>query len=115
DGTQLHVLDQTLLPEREQWLALGDADAVAAAIARLAVRGAPLIGVAADYSVAMAVGVGDGWEAAAGRLRAARPTAVNLAWAVDRVAAAARAGGATAALAEAVAIEEAEHAASAAL
>jgi methylthioribose-1-phosphate isomerase len=115
DGTHLHVLDQTLLPETEQWLALEDADAVAAAIARLAVRGAPLIGIVAGYGVAMAVAADEDWEAAAARLRAARPTAVNLAWAVDRVTAAARTGGAAGARDEAAAIEEAEHAASRAI
>ncbi len=115
DGARLHLLDQTLLPGAEQWLVLDDADAVVAAIARLAVRGAPLIGVAAAYGVALAVAAGEPWEPAVARLRAARPTAVNLAWAVDRVAAAARAGGAGAARAEAAAIEQEEHAASAAL
>jgi methylthioribose-1-phosphate isomerase len=115
DGAQLSVLDQTALPEAERWLMLEDADAVAAAIARLAVRGAPLIGITAAYGVAMAVAAGGDWEAAAQRLRAARPTAVNLAWAVDRVVSAARAGGAAAAAAEAAAIEAQEHAASAAL
>lgn len=115
DGARLHVLDQTLLPAEERWLALDGADAVAAAIVRLAVRGAPLIGVAAAYGAAMEAAATASWEDGVARLRAARPTAVNLAWAVDRVAAAARAGGATAARAEAEAIEAAEHAASAAI
>jgi S-methyl-5-thioribose-1-phosphate isomerase len=117
DGERLHLLDQTLLPGAEVWLVLDDADAVSAAIARLAVRGAPLIGVAAGYGVVLAVAAGEPWEPAVARLRAARPTAVNLAWAVDRVAAAARAGGdsADAARAEAARVELEEHAASAAL
>ncbi len=115
DGRRLHALDQTALPDDERWLVLADADAVGDAIVRLAVRGAPLIGITAGYGVAMAVAAGNGWQDAAARLRAARPTAVNLAWAVDRVVAAAQAGDAGAALAEARAIEAEEHAASAAL
>jgi methylthioribose-1-phosphate isomerase len=112
DGARLHLLDQTRLPAALEWLVCDDADAVAGAIARLAVRGAPLIGVAGAYGVALEAARTDDWEAGAARLRAARPTAVNLAWAVDRVVAAARAGGAEAALAEARAIEAEEHAAS---
>jgi methylthioribose-1-phosphate isomerase len=112
DGTRLTVLDQTALPFAERELVLDGPDAVAAAIARLAVRGAPLIGIAAAYGVAMAVAAGDDLDRAAATLRDARPTAVNLAWAVDRVAAAARAGGAAAARAEAERIHAAEDAAS---
>ena len=96
DGEQLHIIDQTLLPAREEWLDLHGAGDTAAAIERLAVRGAPNIGIAAAYGLAMEVaridaGSGDGGdvEAAAAVLRDARPTAVNLAWAVDRVLAAA--------------------------
>jgi methylthioribose-1-phosphate isomerase len=85
DGTALRALDQTLLPGEERELVLRSADEVADAIRRLAIRGAPLIGVAAAYGVAMS----DDVDAAAEVLRAARPTAVNLAWAVDRVRAAA--------------------------
>jgi methylthioribose-1-phosphate isomerase len=88
DGRALHLLDQTALPFEERWLSPSDAAETAAAIRRLAVRGAPLIGVAAAYGLAMEVaaqpGLGAlerGWE----ELRAARPTAVNLAYAVDRV------------------------------
>ncbi len=98
DGRRLEVIDQTLLPGTEAWLALEGAQDTADAIRRLAVRGAPLIGVAAAYGLAMEVaaqpGLGAlerGWET----LRAARPTAVNLAHAVDRVRAAALAAGPT--------------------
>jgi methylthioribose-1-phosphate isomerase len=80
-GTTLEILDQTRLPHEEVVLSLETADDVADAIRHLAVRGAPLIGVAAAYGVVLA---GED-EAAVARLRAARPTAVNLAWAVDRV------------------------------
>jgi methylthioribose-1-phosphate isomerase len=125
DGRRLEVLDQTLLPWTEAWLALAGADDTADAIRRLAVRGAPLIGIAAAYGLAMEVagqpGLGSlehGWEL----LRAARPTAVNLAHAVDRVRAAALAAGvggddimAAAARAEAQRIHAEEDAASAAL
>src|SRR5436309_4172420 len=89
DGARLHVLDQTALPFAERELELTGADDVAEAIARLAVRGAPLIGIAAGYGLAMALAAGDDLERAAGVLREARPTAVNLGWAVDRVRAAA--------------------------
>jgi len=109
DGRRLAILDQTRLPGTEVWLALEGAGDTAQAIRRLAVRGAPLIGVAAAYGLAMEVarrpGLGtleDGWEV----LRAARPTAVNLAYAVDRVRAAALAAGA--ATMAAAAREEAE-------
>jgi methylthioribose-1-phosphate isomerase len=97
DGRRLAVLDQTRLPGAEVWLSLEGARDTAQAIRRLAVRGAPLIGVAAAYGLAMEVArepelgtLESGWEL----LRAARPTAVNLAYAVDRVRAAALAAGA---------------------
>jgi methylthioribose-1-phosphate isomerase len=88
DGRRLEVLDQTQLPATEAWLSLSGAEDTAEAIRRLAVRGAPLIGIAAAYGLAMEVarqpGLGSlerGWAT----LRQARPTAVNLAYAVDRV------------------------------
>jgi methylthioribose-1-phosphate isomerase len=122
DGECLHVLDQTWLPARERVLALSGAADTADAIRRLAVRGAPLIGVVAGYGLAMEVGREPGLGAldrGAEVLRAARPTAANLGWAVDRVAAAARAAGpagmAGASRAEAEAIEAENAAAGAAL
>jgi methylthioribose-1-phosphate isomerase len=119
DGERLAILDQTLLPHREQWITLEGAGDTADAIRRLAVRGAPLIGIAAAYGLAMEVARGDGdgdaAQAAMRELRAARPTAVNLAWAVDRVWAAAQAGGAGAARAEAERIEAEEERASVAI
>jgi methylthioribose-1-phosphate isomerase len=121
DG-RLEILDQTLLPGSETWLDLYDATDSAAAIARLAVRGAPNIGITAAYGLAMAIALDPCDEAvavAAGVLRASRPTAVNLAWAVDRVFAAVMAVAppqrAAAARAEAEAIHAAEDAASAAI
>ncbi|MGH2949096.1 MAG: S-methyl-5-thioribose-1-phosphate isomerase, partial [Solirubrobacteraceae bacterium] len=53
DGERLHVLDQTRLPAEEVVLTLAGAQDTAEAIRRLAVRGAPLIGVAAAYGLAM--------------------------------------------------------------
>ncbi len=109
DGQRLHVLDQTRLPAEEVVLELCGADDTAEAIRRLAVRGAPLIGVAAAYGAAMEIARNPDPGAALTRLAAARPTARNLAWAVERVAAAPDARSA----AEAIARED--EAASAAL
>ncbi len=96
DGRRLAILDQTRLPGAEHWLTLEGAADTAQAIRRLAVRGAPLIGVAAGYGLAMEVtrqptlgALEAGWDL----LRGARPTAVNLAYAVDRVRSAALAAG----------------------
>jgi methylthioribose-1-phosphate isomerase len=101
DGT-LMVLDQTRLPGAEVWLRCTSPAEVAEAIVRLAVRGAPAIGVAAAYGLAMAAP--DEFGEAAELLAAARPTAVNLRWAVDQV----RAAGPDGALEAARAIEERE-------
>ncbi|HEX6697725.1 MAG TPA: S-methyl-5-thioribose-1-phosphate isomerase [Solirubrobacteraceae bacterium] len=101
DGALL-LLDQTRLPGDEVWLRCTAPEEVAEAIARLAVRGAPAIGVAAAYGLALADQAG--FEAAAERLAAARPTAVNLRWAIDQV----RAAGPARALQTARAIEERE-------
>src|SRR3954471_12054525 len=116
DGARLHILDQTRLPADEVVLELSGAADTAAAIQRLAVRGAPLIGVAAGFGLAMAVARDPrALERDAALLSGARPTARNLAWAVERVAAAARAGGADAAREAAEAIAREDEAASAAL
>jgi methylthioribose-1-phosphate isomerase len=111
-----------LLPWREEELALRSAEAVAEALKRLAIRGAPLIGVAGGYGVALELAADpgrEGLERATALLREARPTAVNLARAVDRVRAAAlsapAAHMAAAARAEAQAIHAEEEAASAAM
>ena len=88
DGRRLRALDQTLLPAREVWLELDGPTAVVDAIARLAVRGAPLLGVVGGYGMAMAAAIADQGEELRGHaaaLAAARPTAVNLPRAVDRV------------------------------
>jgi methylthioribose-1-phosphate isomerase len=80
---------------------------VVTAIRRLAVRGAPALGVAGAMGVALAARLGGDVDDAVRRIRSARPTAVNLAWGVDR-AAAHLAEGPAAVLAEALAIRDAE-------
>ncbi|HET9598262.1 MAG TPA: S-methyl-5-thioribose-1-phosphate isomerase [Anaeromyxobacteraceae bacterium] len=112
-GDAVRLLDQRLLPDEERWLALGDVPGVIDAIKTLAVRGAPAIGVAAGYALACAARRGAGpaeLERAAERLAAARPTAVNLAWAVNRMRQT-FGRGAAAVLAEAHAIRDEDEAA----
>ena len=85
----LWAIDQTQLPWHEVELELRCADDVVAAIRRLSIRGAPLIGVAAAYGVALELARDAGaLERACAALAGARPTAVNLAHAVERVRAA---------------------------
>ena len=84
DGV-LELLDQRLLPDQEAWLRCSAPEDVAAAIRSLAVRGAPAIGIAAAYGMALAAARGDDPAEAARLLGDTRPTAVNLRWALDRV------------------------------
>ncbi len=93
-GDRLALLDQRRLPFVQDFRTCLDAREVAAAIADLTVRGAPAIGIAAAWGVVLAareVQAADGaaaataLEPALSALRAARPTAVNLAWALDRL------------------------------
>jgi len=79
------MLDQRRLPLDEEYLRLRRVEEVAVAIETLAVRGAPAIGVAAAYGVVLAAREGD-VDGGIARLRRTRPTAVNLAWALDRMA-----------------------------
>jgi methylthioribose-1-phosphate isomerase len=79
DGALL-VLDQRALPGEERWIRCSSPEQVADCIRTLAVRGAPAIGLAAAYGLALA----DDREAAAELLRSTRPTAVNLAWALEQ-------------------------------
>jgi methylthioribose-1-phosphate isomerase len=108
---RLEILDQTLLPASETWIGITGAEAMAEAIGALRVRGAPAIGIAAALALAVeargdanAAGAASGPETrrtdagalarverAAALLRASRPTAVNLAWACERILAVARA------------------------
>src|SRR3954471_15350226 len=79
DGALL-VLDQRALPAEERWIRCETPEQVADCIRTLAVRGAPAIGIAAAYAMALA----DDPDEAAELLGATRPTAVNLAWALER-------------------------------
>jgi len=96
ESGSLFMLDQRLLPSREVWLEYRDAAGVAAGIRDMVVRGAPAIGIAAAYGIAIEAmngpdaGIGERLELAGRVLVAARPTAVNLAWAVGRMLAVAR-------------------------
>jgi methylthioribose-1-phosphate isomerase len=91
ERNRLRILDQTQLPRRVMYLYPTSAVDVAAIIKRLSVRGAPAIGVAAAYGMAAEAGrlpdrnLRKGLERAAQLLVAARPTAVNLKWAVERI------------------------------
>jgi len=85
DGNTLFLLDQRLLPAEEKWVACSSASEVADAIKTMIVRGAPAIGVSAAFGMAMAARAGDDLQRAADELKQSRPTAVNLAWAVDRM------------------------------
>ncbi|MEW6286296.1 MAG: S-methyl-5-thioribose-1-phosphate isomerase [Chloroflexota bacterium] len=93
DG-QLKMIDQRLLPGRFEVLSFKDHKSVAWAIKEMVVRGAPAIGAAAAFGLALAAfesassSTSDllaDLQAASNTLKSARPTAVNLAWAVDRV------------------------------
>lgn len=92
DDGALHLLDQTRLPHERHVLELSSLDGVLDAIRRLAVRGAPAIGVAAAYGLVLGVRAACPLPQAfrecarelAAKLTAARPTAVNLQWALDR-------------------------------
>jgi methylthioribose-1-phosphate isomerase len=118
DGAALWAIDQTELPWRERELELRTAEDVAKAIRRLAIRGAPLIGVAGAYGVVVELSrdpTAEALDRACEILRGARPTAVNLSAAIDRVYDRASAAGddrRAAALREARAIEAEEEAAS---
>lgn len=84
EGPVLVLLDQTRLPAEEVELVCTDASALVEAIRSLAVRGAPLLGIAGAYGVALAAARGFDVDEAATVLAGARPTAVNLAVGVRR-------------------------------
>ncbi len=111
DGA-VELIDQTRLPHEEAVVRCTTVDMVVDCIQRLAVRGAPAIGVAGAYGVALAAAAHDpaaeagAFAADVTRLRDARPTAVNLARMVDRVAAAATSAAAALEAAHAVRAEE---------
>ncbi|HET7525681.1 MAG TPA: S-methyl-5-thioribose-1-phosphate isomerase [Burkholderiaceae bacterium] len=82
------VIDQRALPHRVETVVLRHVDDAVYAIAEMVVRGAPLIGVTAAYGLALQARADAGdvaLQRAANQLKASRPTAVNLAWAVDRM------------------------------
>jgi len=85
EADRVVLLDQRRLPLEEIELECRTAAEVAEAIRELAVRGAPAIGVAAAYAYALAASRGDDLDEADRVLRSSRPTAVNLAWALDRM------------------------------
>jgi methylthioribose-1-phosphate isomerase len=88
DGKTIRVIDQRLLPHRLEIMALRTVDQVIYAIREMVVRGAPLIGVTGAFGVltaALTAGDEHTFQDACREIKAARPTAVNLAWAVDRV------------------------------
>lgn len=91
---RLHLLDQRSLPAEERWLVLDTATRVAEAIHAMAVRGAPAIGIAAAFGVVLSAQTHAGQpatiryqriQADMAQLAAARPTAVNLTWALRRM------------------------------
>lgn len=81
----LRLLDQTTLPQETTYLDCTDVEAVWQAIKRLSVRGAPAIGISAAYGCVIGARLGQ-LEQAIAYLRTSRPTAVNLFWALDRIA-----------------------------
>jgi len=94
DAGTIRILDQTLLPGQERVLTITSTAELADAIRRLAIRGAPALGIAGAMGVAQAAyrskatttkGVLRDAELAGRELAATRPTAVNLAWAIERV------------------------------
>lgn len=86
DGRRLQVIDQRLLPIREKWVEISTPDEAYRAIRKMVVRGAPLIGVVGAFGVAFAAKGGkEEMEKKAKMIKSARPTAVNLTWAVERV------------------------------
>ena len=87
DGALL-AIDQRLLPRELRWLRIATVDELIDAIKTLAIRGAPALGVAGAFGVALAaythIGDTDTTTSEAARIASARPTAVNLAWGVRR-------------------------------
>jgi methylthioribose-1-phosphate isomerase len=102
----IELIDQTRLPDELVVLRIEDVPTLVTAIQRLSVRGAPALGVAGGFGVALAFGTPE-FDASIDSLRAARPTAVNLPRMVDRVAARG-VDGFDAVLAEAISIRDEE-------
>lgn len=85
DDSAVVLLDQRELPAREIYHRLETVEDVARAITDMAVRGAPAIGISAAYGLVLGARAGLSLEKCAAILRATRPTAVNLFWAIDRM------------------------------
>ncbi len=94
EGDKVRLIDQTRLPNDEVWLEISDYRELIAAISDMRIRGAPAIGVAGAYAIVLAVreladvqpdNISTGLESAAREIEQARPTAVNLPWAVNRM------------------------------
>jgi len=92
DEGVVRMIDQRILPHRVEVLGFRDHHQVAEAIRDMAVRGAPAIGVAAAYGMMLAANNGEDLDAAAKELKATRPTAFDLFFAVDHMLARVREG-----------------------
>jgi methylthioribose-1-phosphate isomerase len=88
-GGAVRLIDQRRLPAELAFLECRSVDELCEAIVTLAIRGAPALGAAGAMGIALAAATGEPLDEAALRLKATRPTAVNLAWGVDRALAAA--------------------------
>ncbi|HCH65092.1 MAG TPA: S-methyl-5-thioribose-1-phosphate isomerase [Deltaproteobacteria bacterium] len=86
DAPRLHLLDQRGLPHQRSTVVCETWQQCANAIAQMVVRGAPAIAITAAYGMALAVRAGADRSVASAGLLAARPTAVNLRWALERLA-----------------------------
>ncbi len=94
EGSDIHILDQRKLPQEKDWIVCRSIQGVISAIRKMAIRGAPAIGIAAAMGMALgAESIASGkyedfkrnFLVMADRMKSARPTAVNLAWAVKRM------------------------------
>ena len=85
EDNKLKLIDQTKLPDELTYVYCKNYQEVIIAIKDMIVRGAPAIGVAAGFGMALAYLNGDNLDKTADEIKAARPTAINLFWAVDRV------------------------------
>ena len=85
EGDCLRLLNQRVLPHEESTISCRNAGEVAEAIHNMSVRGAPAIGIAAAYGLALAALHGENYDQAERVLAASRPTAVNLRWAIERL------------------------------
>jgi methylthioribose-1-phosphate isomerase len=86
-NNEIRILDQTRLPEKEVYVKLKTVEDVFNSIKNMQVRGAPLIGVTAAYGVVLSARSGNPADVieAANYIKSARPTAVNLSWAIERM------------------------------